>query len=93
MWNKQPTKHRFVAYASICYSIYIFCFANIQYIYFLMKGNLSAVWKIDQNLIIIKTPQTLTYQANKEERKHTQSLQKLLNSWKFGTQYVILRLF
>lgn len=35
MWNEQPTKHRFVAYASICCSIFIFCFVNIQHIYFL----------------------------------------------------------
>lgn len=33
---------------------------------FWVKRNVSAAWKIDQNLIIIKTSLTLTYQANKE---------------------------
>lgn len=50
-----------------CCSIYIFCFVNIQIHIFWVKGNVSAAWKIDQNLIIIKTSQALTYQANKEK--------------------------
>lgn len=67
MWNKQPTKYRFVAYASILLLNLYLLFRKYTNIHiFWVKGNVSAAWKIDQNLIIIKTSQALTYQANKE---------------------------